>query len=406
MTQRQHLDPRPARQRGPVAFCTKDFAPPTNGSSKPLCGRRATKPVDHFPQTRLQSQSAGLAIDSSRLKNAVSRWSSLAGPLSLILSLSFVFSLGACAMNSLQIKKHRLAPASYWFLIALDALGPSKIVDLAAEGVFSLHAIHEGARAALELGLCEKSGTTWALLPEKQQTTPERPPEKQQTNRETTNEKRQIDDFSKISSRELKAVEVKPLLENSFKNSSVVFPSKSDDVKGEKKSENGEGGLLNEYAEKVLKLAPGIIRNLERLAEGKPAGRLVEVLDAYRWKHVEGGGEPVKNPVAWMSAAIHNGVNHATPRPWTFAAWAADRDYARRVAADQFTAEAERVREREQRQREQAAITPEARADLDRRRKAWEAEGNDHKDPGCYADPKARAEYRAWLRDWVARSPS
>lgn len=353
---------------------------------------------------------------------------SIVGPLSLVL-FAVLFSLANIllstvqptarhAMNSKEIGKHRLSPAAYWFLIQLDAKGPTKIADLVELRVFSLHAIHEGARSALELGLCAKDSTTYYLPESAKEAETEVPKENQQSFRESTNENRQIVDFEKNSSRVLSLSVAKPLKDKDLKTNSVVLYPKSDDVKrveneeiaqndkSEKKGEKYEEDLFFEYGQNVLKLQTNTIRTLLTLT--KTQDKFITIIDAYRWLHCEAAGLPIGNVIAWANTALRNGINKQPPEQFTFASWAHGRQYAKQVAADKAALQAERDRDAKLRAEAQAAwaaLTPEQQADYHTQKAAWVAEGENQRKPGGYAGPEEIADYQAWRKDWSERMP-
>lgn len=245
-----------------------------------------------------------------------------------------------------KVMQHRLPPAASWLLWALKALGPSTIAELVEPSPYSQRSVYDGAEAALATNLVLQSQGVFRLNCDENSQSDENQLSENKQNLQnpeiSQDEKPQNDENCENSSRVLSSSEVKPLKEkkeseksslqlSNLDNSRDLRASENrtitDNSKNHEKDEKGGNPLLFQYCQDVLHLDAPLIARIFKLGDGNTV-KLIAVLDAYRWHHVEGAGTPIGNVISWISSTLRNGVNRKPPVAFTFATWAREREAA------------------------------------------------------------------------------
>jgi hypothetical protein len=281
-------------------------------------------------QTRLQSGTAGLALDVSTLGNF--RFIRLFSLFGFLLTIG-VFSMNYRAIFD-QLRKQKVSPCAAWTLAQLVVAGRAKVQDLADQGMYTRPALSVACAELQIIGLLDKDRDKYfqvaRIYTEKTETSDPNNPKRLYENQ---NENEKTDEKDEKSEKQ------KPR----DLSSSVVKPLKAEFEKNNSSSSNSKGTTVNPGAEKIeeeeIFLYGQNICNLDReklreiAAFCINADHMGELLDNYRWLHVENHGTPIGNVVGWCRTTVKNGIIRQAPYPLTFACWKRDRDRIAKIAA-------------------------------------------------------------------------
>ncbi len=229
-----------------------------------------------------------------------------------------------------QLTKQKVSPCAAWALARLVVGGRAKVQDLADQGVYTRPALSVACAELQNMGFLDKDRDKYFLLAKIYTENPETPDHNNpkrlhETHAENEKPRAKVEKSEKQKPTDLKAVAVKSSLslrdeKNDSSLNQINDSSKSGAPENSaREKHDDETSLLLEFGQTRCALPLATLLRIREICQGPR--HFAQVLEAYKWLHLDRRGRPILNAWGWAQATVRNGVDVSVPFAATFEAW-------------------------------------------------------------------------------------